>query len=201
MRKTTPREVHRLRELLRARLFKKAVDFAISINPRWSQQKVEERTSEGVSIGFTLDPLPTVPDIAMIFECRPKSLAFCTAREMKQLRVAVALAWLGVDQRELVNDLSKRLAWPHPMRIGAAVHNLIAGCFAEKNAKRWKTNGLVESVKLLTSADGPCEVCRKAAEREYTASETPITPVPGCTNMEDGCRCVMAPTKMKGIDW
>ena len=56
--------------------------------------------------------------------------------------------------------------------------------------KSWRESGMVQSVKIAGSADGPCAECRNFLDRSYGLYEVPELPNRRCTT-PGGCRCAL----------
>lgn len=142
------------------------------------------------------NPMPfmhetNVEDLSLALSVSTPALAFCSDEELKELRVIVAMAHLPMRHVSHGRLAREGFIWDHPMSFDAAIQNLLKAIASQRNILRWRDSGIVKSVKILNSQDGPCKVCLEAAAKTYPIGETPELPIVGCTNIRAGCRCVI----------
>jgi hypothetical protein len=124
--------------------------------------------------------------------------SFCSADELRELRVRMAMAL--IEGRRLVLEPDARLPWQHRMTPKAAVHNFFASLSAQRNVSSWRNSGVVLRVRIINSGDGGCSVCQKAVG-DYALADLPSIPIHNCENLNVfGCRCIAVGSKFKGID-
>jgi hypothetical protein len=124
---------------------------------------------------------------------------FCSDEELRELRLRMATAACVSTrpERALIPDSS--FPWPHPMSPKAAAQNFYKSTSIHRNVEAWLKSGIVPTVKIANSSDGPCPVCNAAA-REYAIRELPQIPLHNCENINTvGCRCSLVATKIIGL--
>jgi hypothetical protein len=126
--------------------------------------------------------------------------SFCSEAELRELRIRIAWALcLCMNPLEKALTSGMGFEWPHSMSLKATAQNFFKAIATYRNISQWKRSGKVEAVKIISSADGPCQSC-KAAAREYTLDELPELPLHACENLHTvGCRCGVVATKIMGL--
>jgi len=142
------------------------------------------------ALGFPEVPMfrtrPDLADVSNVFSVSPRILAGVNTEALEHLRVAGGMAFLGLRGHRLPESLETgiRLAGP------AAVNMIIAAVQIGRNVESWRRLGLVRTVKILCSADGPCAACAGLRSRIWPINELPEIPYEHCTSPQ-GCRCVV----------
>ena len=116
--------------------------------------------------------------------------SFCSDEELREvrLRMATAICLRISAERAFIPDSS--LAWPHEMSPEAVAQNFFKAIATFRNVSSWCRSGVVKTVKIINSSDGPCDACLEAAH-EYELAQLPGLPLHNCENLNTfGCRCV-----------
>lgn len=125
--------------------------------------------------------------------------SFLSAAELRELRLRMALAVLTQTKIDYALDPGPGFPWPYAMSPKAAAQNFFKSTAIYRNVSGWLKSGLVQTVKILNSADGPCSEC-KAAAIEYAIRELPRLPLHNCQNLNTvGCRCSVVASKITGL--
>ena len=119
------------------------------------------------------------------------ALSFCSEEQLFELQTVLAM-WYADCNVSPRSDLP----WNHPMPPKIALHTLATAYKINYNLAEWKRSGLVLRAEVQTSRVGACPCCARMAG-EYDINELPVPPFPGCTNMEEGCRCIIVGTEIK----
>jgi hypothetical protein len=149
------------------------------------------------ALGFPEIPMfqtkPDLADVTSVFSLRPRILAGVNEEALEHLRVAAGMAFLGLGDNWLPENLETgiRLAGP------AAVSMIISRVQSGKNLESWRSSGLVRTVKIICSADGPCEACSGLRSRVWPIEELPEIPYENCSSPE-GCRCACVAHLIEG---
>jgi hypothetical protein len=160
------------------------------INPVWKLIAANE-IEVAVKLARGFEDERTVMRLQTILQTRTSSLYVLSPIELQVVRVSAATAYLLGEGRKLERFYPPKFTWHHTLTLHAAAHNLIAAYQVQLNAAAFRSAASVASVRVTNSVDGPCEVCKLAAEGEYSPREAPSVPVTGCTNDKDGCRCAL----------
>ncbi len=152
------------------------------------------------ALGFPDTPMiqnkPDVADVSNVFSARPKILAGISEESLECVRVAAGMAFLGLGHDPLTDNVETgiRLAAP------AAVKMIISYVQSRRNVESWQSSGLVRTVKIICSADGPCKVCAKLSNRTWLLEDVPEIPYEHCTS-DEGCKCgyVLADVKRGNV--
>ena len=124
---------------------------------------------------------------------------FCTKEELRELRLRMATAVLLGMRIEDALDPDPGFPWPYAMSPRAAGQNFIKSTAIYRNVSGWLKSGLVQTVKIMNSGDGPCAAC-KAAAHEYAIHDLPQLPIHNCENINSvGCRCSVGAVKILGL--
>lgn len=140
------------------------------------------------ALGFPEIPMfptkPNLADVSSVFSVRPRILAGVNEEALEHLRVAAGMAFLGLSDHGLPENLETgiRLAGPE------AVNMIIGTVQNGRNVELWRRSGLVRTVKIFCSADGPCVACAELRNRVWPIEELPEIPYEHCTSPQ-GCRC------------
>jgi hypothetical protein len=138
-------------------------------------------------------------DLAECFSTPLPVFSFCSPDELWELRIRMAVELVEGRRFKFIPD--DQFPWPHEMTPKAVVHNFFASVAYHRNLQSWRRIGVVETARLLNSNDGPCPTCGSMAI-EYSIENVPSIPILTCHNLNTvGCRCVLTPRKIKGIDW
>jgi len=128
---------------------------------------------------------PNLSDLRRAFSVRPTILAGVTDETLEELRVAAGMAFLGLGTDWLPDNFETGIR----LKGDAAVRMIISRVQNERNMQAWLESGLVKTIKVLCSQDGPCEACSALSNRAWQIESLPEIPYMHCTS-EQGCRCV-----------
>lgn len=140
------------------------------------------------ALGFPEDPLmpskPALADVRRIFTVNPKILKGVSDDAMESVRIAAGMAFLGLGTKWLPENLVTGA------RIDGdiAVDMVVSRVQTERNVESWQASGLVSSVEVVCSTDGPCEACSELSEHPWSIDTVPEIPYEHCTS-EWGCHC------------
>jgi hypothetical protein len=137
-------------------------------------------------------------DLAKCFSTPLPVFTFCKPWELLELRIRMAVELVEGRRFKFVPD--DQLPWHYEMSPKAVFQNFYMSVAHYRNMSTWKKTGCVKTVRLLNSNDGPCPECGSMAI-EYALENAPAIPVLTCHNLNTvGCRCILTPAKIKGID-
>ena len=126
-----------------------------------------------------------IEDLRPIMTGHPLALRRCPAVKLQDARVATAMVALGVKrQREF------------PEEVRGLIEALIKYGQTQRNLKSWRESGMVQSIEITGSADGPCAECRKLHNHPWSIDDVPELPNPKCTT-RGGCRCDVVVDKFR----
>ena len=140
------------------------------------------------ALGFPENPMfqskPDLADVTSVFSAAPKILAGVKQESLEYLRIAAGMAFLGLEHDPLTDNLETgiRLAGP------AAVKMIFSYVQSRRNFESWRSSGLVRTVRIVCSADGPCKVCARLSNRTWPIKDVPEIPYEHCTS-DEGCKC------------
>ena len=158
-------------------LRKKNVELAISLVSEFQD-----------SLGFPEDPLmpskPDVSDLRRVFSVRPKILKGINEDVLESVRVAAGMSFLGLGTKWLPDNIVTGLR----IESDIAVDMVISRVQTERNVESWLATGLVSSVEVVCSSDGPCEACSELSEHPWPIDTVPEIPYEHCAS-EWGCHC------------
>jgi hypothetical protein len=138
-------------------------------------------------------------DLREYFETPLPIFYFCTKEELRELRLRMATAVLVRIRIDYALSPDPSFPWPYAMSPKAAAQNFFKSTAIHRNISAWLRSGLVKTVKILNSNDGPCSVC-KAAAHEYAVGQLPQLPLHNCENINTvGCRCSVVATNIAGL--
>jgi hypothetical protein len=118
-------------------------------------------------------------DLRRVMTASPSGLQSHSARQLQELRLAAALATLGIRPPSGLSAEARR-----------GIGTLLSFASTQRNLDGWRHSGVVNGVRILGSNDGPCDACRKLHNHVWRLDEVPEVPNPTCTSTT-GCRCVI----------
>lgn len=140
------------------------------------------------ALGFPDIPMiqskPDLADVSNVFSATPKILAGVKQESLEYLRIAAAMAFLGLKHDPLTDSLETGIRLEGPAAV-AMINSYIQN---HRNIESWRTSGLVRTVKIVCSADGPCKVCARLSKRTWPIEDVPEIPYEHCTS-DEGCKC------------
>jgi len=149
------------------------------------------------ALGFPELPMiqtkPHLGDVNRVFSVRPRILAGVNEEALEHLRVAAGMAFLGLGDHWLPENATTGIRLSGP----SAVSMIINSVQTMRNVEGWRSSGLVRTVKILCSADGPCEACDGLRNRVWPIDDLPEIPYEHCTS-PGGCRCVCVAHLIEG---
>jgi len=140
------------------------------------------------ALGFPEDPLmpskPDAGDLRRVFSVEPKILKGISDDVMESVRIAAGMAFLGLGTKWLPENLVTGA------RIDGdiAVDMVVSRVQTERNVESWQASGLVSSVEVVCSTDGPCVACSELSEHPWSIDTVPEIPYEHCTSAW-GCHC------------
>jgi hypothetical protein len=126
-------------------------------------------------------------------------LAFCDDQRRRELRIVAAMMVALQCTHDPRWFARPNFEWPYRISLKGAIQNLFKEQAVAGNLMEWRRSGVVGEVRVLHSADGPCDPCRRLSLRAYCLETVPDIPHPLCTNTDDGCRCGLIASKIRGL--
>jgi len=144
------------------------------------------------SLGFPENPsFPSKPDISnvrCVFAVKPKILATVSEEVLEHLRVAAAMAFLGIGGSWLPDGLRTGLA----MKNEVAVRMIVFHVQSSREVEQEKQHAdLVSEVSVVFASEEPyppCDACRALKDKRWDLGEQPELPYEHCIH-DMGCRC------------
>ena len=122
---------------------------------------------------------------------RPATLAFLHPVELRELQVVAAMTFLVGHRARPDKLLRPGQQWNYSMSLGAAVGAVISNYNWARDRDRLSRSRLKRVWRYIRNCDpGTCETCEEAGRYLYDDHNFPGSPVPGCSNMKNGYRCL-----------
>ncbi len=122
----------------------------------------------------------TVRTLGWIARVKPALLHSVNPGMLEKMREELA------EQCLLGVQLRRDAANPQPYFVK---HNLMAAASFRSVMQTWRETGVVKTVKMVCSSDGPCDACADVKGKTYHLSNVPELPYSLCSNTVIGCRC------------
>ena len=175
--------------------------------PRFSQNEIEDLSrllaADEISAALRLyqtqypptgDKVFQDPDRELIEDLlatRPATLAYLHPAELRELQVVAAMTLLVGHRTRPDKLLRPGQKWSYPISLLAAVNAVISNYNWTRDRNRLRQWRLKRVWQYLRTCDpGTCAACDDAGRYLYSDDDFPGSPIPGCSNIKNGCRCL-----------
>lgn len=124
---------------------------------------------------FEVKPSPEY--LRRVMTASPTGLQSRSFAELQELRVAAGMVTLGITPTSGLSAEVRR-----------DIGTLVRFASIQRHLDAWRESGVVSGVRILGSADGPCDECKKLHDRVWSLDQVPEVPNPRCTSSMS-CRC------------
>jgi len=120
----------------------------------------------------------------------PPSLCFLAHYDLTEIQITAAMVALAGMRHKPSNLFPEGYIWNYGMTPKAAVHHITSHLNWIRSKSDMDVYGLKWVIRLSHSCEPVnCLACTDAGKYLYTLENFPGLPIPGCSNLKEGCRC------------